>query len=206
MGLCSRLDLEAGTRKGVSVQVRPPAPTTYGDSSAPLRGPALPRRSSVAIAVGLFLAVAACTARAAVVDLTVSPPDRAGRFTVSYDPGPTAIYQRDGLRAWDYYVPIPAGGTVCEVRSFLGWDRGSIGEASIELNALGQQLYERHDHKETLADYDAWAVRTVRLEVPAGTSIHMHVGANMITENSDGGWSTRVHFAFRLRMTTGTCD
>lgn len=143
----------------------------------------------------------------AVSSLNVSPTDDSGRFMVSFDPGPIAIYRADGYREWDHVVPLPPG-TICEVRSFVGWDRGSLGEANLELNISGYQLYERSEHKESPVNYDAWVVREERREVREGESIHMHLGAVQTGPNAhDGGLSTRVHFAFRLQMNAqGVCD
>jgi hypothetical protein len=138
---------------------------------------------------------------------SASAPDASGRFTVEFDAGPVVIYHANGYRTWERLVSIPSG-TVCEVRSFVGWDRGSVGEASLELNVGGFRLYERSDHKEGEGIYDAWSVRSARLEVGTGALVHMVMGAAQTGPNThDDGLSTRVHFAFRLRMSDrGDCD
>jgi hypothetical protein len=143
----------------------------------------------------------------AVSTLTISPPDESGRFIVSFDPGPVAIYRANGYREWDHVVPLPAG-TVCEVRTFVGWDRGSIGEANLELNVGEYRLLERSEHKESPVNYDAWVVRSERRDIHEGDLLNMHLGAVQTGPNAhDGGLSTRVHFAFRLRMSAdGNCD
>jgi hypothetical protein len=138
---------------------------------------------------------------------SASAPDASGRFTAELDAGPVAIYRANGYQTWERFVSIPAG-TVCEVRSFVGWDRGSVGEASLELNVSGFRLYERSSHKEGEGIYDAWSVRRARLDVGPGAFVHMVMGAAQTGPNThDGGLSTRVHFAFRLRMSDrGDCD
>jgi hypothetical protein len=139
--------------------------------------------------------------------LAVSPADDSGRFTVSFDPGPIAIYRADGYQQWDHVIPLPAG-TICEVRTFVGWDRGSIGEASFEINVGEYRLVERSEHKESPVNYDAWVARTERRDVRDGELANMHVGAVQTAPNAhDSGLSTRVHFAFRLQMNArGVCD
>jgi hypothetical protein len=143
----------------------------------------------------------------AIGSLGVSPPDESGRFVFEFDPGPIEIYRANRYRLWDHVVPMPRG-TICEVRSFVGWDRGSLGEANLEVNVGATRLYERSEHKESPVNYDAWKVRRVRLDVREGATMNLHLGAVQTGPNvHDGGLSTRVHFAVRLTMSaSGSCD
>ncbi len=100
---------------------------------------------------------------AAIVAMSLSPEDSAGRFSVEFSPGPREIYLGRAPMDEDYQLPMPAG-VVCDVRSFVGWDHGSIGEASLEVNLGGIRLYERSEHKESPANYDAWKSRPVRAD------------------------------------------
>lgn len=139
-----------------------------------------------------------------VTPIEVSGVDAEGRFTVGFDPGPVAIYLSEGRRDWVFVFPIPKG-CITEVRSFIGWDRGSIGEAGLDLALGDQRIYERSEHKESPVNYDAWKVRAVRV-ASTGRSLAMAIGAGMTAPNeSDGGLSTRVEVAVRLTMVEGEC-
>lgn len=153
-----------------------------------------------------------------IADIEISKPDSAGRFTVAYAPGPFVLYAPsvtplDGLpspplgkRAFTYVVPVPYG-CITSVRTFLGWDAGSIGEATIELIAGSFRLYERSEHKETAGNYDAWRERAVHFEPPDRAirvgrhNITFVVSAEMLAPRTvDGGLSTRAEAAFRLTI------
>lgn len=143
---------------------------------------------------------------AAIVALTISPSDSGGRFSVEFSPGPRVIYLGREPLAEDYEIPMPAG-TLCDVRTFIGWDHGSIGEASLELNLGGIRLYERSEHKESPANYDAWKSRPVRV-TSQGIPLHVRLDGWMTRPNAhDGGLSTRVEFSIRVAMVRGdSCD
>lgn len=149
-----------------------------------------------------------------------SLPDARGRFTFEIALPAQAIYLADGYREWDDVVPVPPG-TVCEVRSFIGWDRGTLAEGNLEVNVgAGFRLYERSEHRERARrvpdSYDAWAScaaptcrgRVTFVNLAGGDLIQVHTGAVMTgPRTNDGGLSTRVQFAVRLRMSaTRRCD
>lgn len=163
--------------------------------------------------------------------LEVSHPDARGHFVVSFDPGPIDLYMpgyltaaqveelaqmgiRPGLRRVSHVVPLPAG-CIVAVRSFIGWDAGSIGEATLELDVDGYRLFERSDHKEAPTNYDAWRgpiEASFVPRAPGSTGRENVIGRGMLSmtfsaeqlapRTVDGGYSTRAHGAFRLEMST----
>lgn len=141
--------------------------------------------------------------------VAVSPQDSDGRFSVEYSAPALEIYRADGYKEWDHWAQLP-GGWICEVRTFVGWDRGSIGEANLELNFPGgYRLMERSEHKELMQNYDAWKTAHTRRAVQSGEWLNMHLGAAQTAPNAtDAGLSTRVHMTYRLMMslTAGGCQ
>jgi len=150
----------------------------------------------------------------------ISPVDAQGRRTVAFDPGPVDLYapivsfpigdphvMRLGRREFSYEVPIPPGLCIVAVRSFIGWDLGSVGEATIEIIVGGFRVYERSDHKELPAHYDAWQERGVHFAPRAARPIVNFVFSAQMTapRTFDQGLSTRAHGAFRLVL-AADCD
>jgi len=152
------------------------------------------------------LAVAPAAHGAAV--LTLSLPDASGRASAEFSPGPQVLYLGQDQTVADYLLQVPLQATLCSVRSFLAWDRGSIGEAGFDMTARGTRLAERSDHKETDRNYDGWKTHPARFDLVAGDEIHIQTRASQTgPRTNDGGRSTRVEFAWRLTLSlTGRCD
>jgi hypothetical protein len=131
----------------------------------------------------------------------ISLPDASGRSSAEWDGGPQVVYLGEDQVVRDVLLPIPVQATICEARTFIGWDRGSIGEAGVDVNARGTRLLERSDHKESPTNYDAWAARAIRFDLVAGDELHLQLRASQTGPNAhDQGRSTRVHFAPRLTL------
>ncbi len=141
-----------------------------------------------------------------VASLVVSPADENGFRTLSFSPGVQAIYMAGPLKGpfhQDDILPAPQG-RITRVCTFLGWDRGSIGEANLEINISGFRLYQRSEHKESPINYDAWKCQDVNY-MPTSQSplIHMAQDAWMTAPNHhDGGLSTRVEMSIRITIQT----
>lgn len=90
-----------------------------------------------------------------------SPADADGNFTVNIPfPGQPVVVPAGGMYQYAYYTTVPNNARVLRVWSFIGSSTAAIYEADINLKSGdGPAIYQRSDHKEVPANYDAWQVQ-----------------------------------------------
>ena len=143
--------------------------------------------------------------------LFVTAPDKNGVRSIRVEfPGlwPRVV---PGIKSEDrvteiHDVDLPEAFTFYAAGSFIGLDRGDIGEYAVVIAARGgPEIYSRSLHKETIAAFDSedWkhvafvTTDKLRIWLVAGTG-----GANDILRAGQP-WSSRPHFGVRLWTYTG---
>lgn len=137
--------------------------------------------------------------------LSISPPSVNGVRAIRIEfPGwprvVMGISEADVVRE-DYVVDLGAPYRFYSAGSFIGLDRGDVGEYDVQIAAAnGPIFYARSLHKETAAPYDAEDWRHTAPLVCGKLVIHLSArvtGPNDILRRGKN-WSARPHFGVRL--------